>query len=348
MRKMNKKRVGFRIQKLSPKRPLMPGDRKYRLHDEKRKLPFEVVSIVGACRSGKTTLGRLLGSFKSVEYIDEPWLPMMLPVIHGKKLISSEVCRDIFSAYLQEFFYDVVLLRQANFRPNDLSSIWSFKEPVEIFDRLTRLDRKRDAANYARDNRSLLLYSGPGTYPFLKSNKFLLPEGKIVHIIRNGVDVALDVAEKKWYSDESLMQPFESVLSFAFDSRELKRRYYLPWWIEDGEEEYFLSMNNFTRGLYYWRKMNELVDGDNIEDFKIKSDSYTLIRFEELLKDPSNKVHFFEKWLNRPATGKTTALFKALEKIRPRSQDKVFFEHIPEEEVEKVNFWLEKYDYPQL
>jgi len=271
-----------------------------------------------------------------------------LPVIHGKKLISSEVCRDIFSAYLQEFFYDVVLLRQANFRPNDLSSIWSFKEPVEIFDRLTRLDRKRDAASYARDNRSLLLYSGPGTYPFLKSHRLLLPEGKIIHIIRNGVDVALDVAEKKWYSDESLMQPFESVLSFAFDSRELKRRYYLPWWIEDGEEEYFLSMNNFTRGLYYWRKMNELVDGDNIEDFEIKSDSYTLIRFEELLQDPRNKIHFFEKWLNRPATEKTTALIKALEKIGPRSQDKVFFEHIPEEEVEKVNLWLEKYDYPLL
>ena len=338
----------MRIQKFLTKKPTMPDGRKYRFHHEERNLPFEIVAIVGACRCGKTTLGRLLGSIKSVEYIDEPWLPMMLPVIHGKKLISSELCRDIFSAYIQELFYDIVLLRQANFRPNDLSSIWSFKEPSEIFDRLTRLDRKRDAAKYAQENRSLLLYSGPGTYPFLKSNRFLLPEGKIVHIIRNGLDVALDVAEKKWYSDESLLQPFESVLGFAYDSQKLKRQYYLPWWVEIGEEEYFLSMNNFSRGLYYWRKMNELVDGDNIEELERKSDYYTLIRFEDLLQDPKNMVRFFEKWLNRSATGKTSTLIKSLEKIGTRFQNKVFYENIPEQEVEKANFWLKKYNYPQI
>jgi len=192
------------------------------------------------------------------------------------------------------------------------------------------------------------LYSGPGTYPFLKSHKLLLPEGKVIHIIRNGVDVALEVAEKRWYSDESLMQAFESMLTFAFDSRKLKRRYYLPWWIDDGEEEYFLSMNNFARGLYYWRKMNELVGGDNEEAFPFEGKSYTLVRFEDLMQNLKDKVSFFERWLNRSATGNTVTLIETMGNIETCSKGRVVHKNIPKEEIEKVNVWLEKYDYPLL
>lgn len=322
------------------------GMRQYSFFFEK-KMPFEIVTIVGASRCGKTLLGRLIGTLRGVEYIDEPWLSMMLPVIQGEKLIQEDIASDMLRAFSEEMFYDMILLRRANFRPFDRSSIWPLKSPEELIGRLMDLRSRRDAQKYAKKNRSVLLSSPAGTYPFLKFLVRTFPSGKVIHIVRNGIDVALEVAEKQWFSDSNLRCPFDSCLYFTYRSKK-KGLFYLPWWVQAGEEEDFLSLGGLGRGFYFWRRMLELNQDNNDRVPLRKPGLFMEIKFEEVIREPLRTIKRFSAWIGRPLTPATKSQVESIDpKIADRYQE-ADAAKIPQREISKVNFWLGKYGYPVL
>lgn len=320
--------------------------RRYSFFSDKT-MPFGIVTIVGAARSGKTFLGTLIGTLRGVEYIDEPWLPMMIPVAEGHKLIREDVAGDILRSFSEEMFYDMILLRRANFRPLDRSSIWPLKSPAELVDRLMNLRTRRDAQEYAKENHSVLLCSVVGTYPFLKFIIKAFPAGKIIHIVRNGIDVALEVAEKRWFADSNLRCPFDSCLYFAYRSKK-KGFFFLPWWIPAGEEEVFLSLGDVGRGFYFWRRMLELDHDNNEALIRLRPGMFMEVRFEDVVRNPRKIIRRFSAWIGRPLTPITKS---ALSSINPKIVDRyqeIDITEFPGAEISKVNFWLEKYGYPSL
>ena len=142
-----------------------PG--KYRIYAGDDHMEFPIVIITGVSRSGKTLLGQLLGSMENVEHIDEPYLPLMLPVMWDKGLVDEDVAVMFFRAFTEELFNDMILLRTANFRPSDLSTIWERKTSDEIYSRLVDLYSRDDVRKYVRDNGSVLLYNLAETVPCL-------------------------------------------------------------------------------------------------------------------------------------------------------------------------------------
>lgn len=320
--------------------------RRYSFYFEK-KMPFEIVTIVGASRCGKTLLGSMIGTLRGVEYIDEPWLPVMIPVIQDNKLIQEDFASDILRSFTEEMFYEMILLRRANFRPFDRSSIWPLKSSVELVDRLMNLSTRRDAEKYAKKKRSVLLCSVVNTYPFLKFLIKTFPAGKIIHIIRNGIDVALNVAEKRWFSDTNLRCPFDSCLYFTYHSKK-KGLFYLPWWILAGEEENFLSFGDVARGLYFWRRILELNHDNNEVFLRQKPEVFMEVKFEDVVRYPRKIIKRFSAWIGRPFTSATKSVVQSISsKIVNRYQE-IDVAKLPRTEILNVNFWLEKYGYPAL
>ena len=70
---------------------------------------INILIITGVCRSGKTLIARLIATMEDIIYFDEPWLPMMMPVIEGFNLVDCKVAKNIIQAYTKELLNDAIL-----------------------------------------------------------------------------------------------------------------------------------------------------------------------------------------------------------------------------------------------
>lgn len=248
-------------------------------------LYFPVTVITGVCRSGKTLLGNLLATCSNVEYADEPYTAMMLPMVAYTEKLDLEFAKGWLASYLAELFNDLILLRRANFRPEDLSSIWTKKPPVEIFERLTRINTRDEAARYAKENGSKLIVILSECMPFVGFILEAIPGVKIVHVVREGHAVARDVERKKWFSDGQLLNPKMAQLYRPYSYS--GATWYLPWWVDHGEEDYFLSLSDYERGLYYWCSLM----AKGLMALRECVGNEILVRFEDLVASPQQEFN---------------------------------------------------------
>ncbi len=186
------------------------------------------------------------------------------------------------AANFNELFNDLILLRGANFRPNDLSSIWSKKDHLEIFHRLANLHTRNDAAQYARTNGSMLVVTLAECTPFLGFLAKALPGVRVIHVVRNAYDVAHDVAEKKWFSDDQLVTPAMAQLYTRIDHDGAV--WHLPWWVGDEDQSYFIKLTDYERGIYYWCSLMER----GLESLRSCPCGEIFLRYEDLVIDPQS------------------------------------------------------------
>lgn len=319
--------------------------RGYLFSPPNKSLPFRIVIITGVNRSGKSLLGSLIGSMENVEYIDEPWLPMMLPVMQAKRLIDSDIAKDILLTHTEELFYEMILLRRANFRPKDRSSIWPLKNVTEIFERMINLNTRAEACVYAKNRKSLLLYNLGGTLPF--SNFFLntFQNCKIIHVIRNGLDVATAVGEKKWFSNDNLRKPIDSYLRNIYHRKNPDQQYYMPWWVKEGEEELFLELSDFGKGLYFWRSQFEINENE-IDKLRDGSpDVFREVKFEDIIQCPRDIVEDLSIFLKIKPSVQTESIIASVDDNVLKGKESYPIGDIPPEQLNKARKLLKKMNY---
>jgi hypothetical protein len=276
-------------------------------------LKFPIAVISGVCRSGKTLLGNLIATCPEVEYADEPWTGMALPMAANSGKIENEFASSMLLAYFFELFNDLILLRNANFRRKDQSSIWTKKTPEEIDLRLNDLNTRNDVINFAKSNRSTLVVTLAECSPFVNFILSAINQAQMIHVVRNGFEVAWDISEKNWFSDEQLLSPINAQLYSPLDME--RRTWYLPWWVDEGEEKKFLKLSNFERSLYYWCSLMK----KGLEAFQSCNNKGILVRQEDLLTNPENEFKRVVSYLGF-SQGKLST--QMLEKIKPLKNNK--------------------------
>jgi len=317
----------------------------YFFHASQGEIQFKVVIVTGACRSGKTLLAQLLGSMRNVEWIEEPWMPMMIPIMQAYGLMDPIVGRDVMRAITEELFYDRILLRGANFRPGDLSSIWKVKEATEIFERLVNLRSRDDVRQYALTNAPVLLYVLAETNPFIPFMYDTFPNCRIIQIIRNGLDVAVAIAEKQWYSEERLKAPLNNILYRAYYRRPQSEPYSMPWWIREGDEERFLGFSEFAKGLYYWHTLLDM-NLPQLDEFKqVHADCYQEIRYEDLVQNPQNTLQALSDFLQVVPSERTMMIQSMIHTGELDKKTDYPLREVPKDELDKVRDLLDKLGY---
>jgi len=304
---------------------------------------FRITIITGVSRSGKSLLGQLLGSMHNVEHVDEPWLSMMLPVIQGKGLIDQEFIKMLLRSFTEELFNDVILLRRANFRPSDISSIWTCKSAREILFRLGNLHSRDDVRRYVHENDSMLLYNLTGTVPYLSFFYKTFPNCKIIHVVRNGLEVALETVNKHWFSDNQLKNPLSNDLFREYQN--IDGKYYLPWWLQEEDTELFLSMNEFARGLCYWRTLLELSQKQITELRESHSRTYHEVKYEDLIQNPTQVLKEISTFLEISPSEKTESVLSTIEDRTSFDLSNYPINHVPTIEMERVIKMLEMFNY---
>lgn len=272
-------------------------------------LDFQTAVITGVCRSGKTTLGNLLSSHLDVEFSEEPWILNLLPTMVKLGVIERKIGAEMFNAYLHELMNQTVLLRQANFRPGDSSSIWIRKSAAEIFSRLVNLQTRADVDNFVKKNKPIFLLVMPESLLFNLPAIFnAVSDAKIIHVVRRGTDIAHLLSGKGWLSDEQLIRPPHARIYYQTTHK--GKPFYLPCWIDPKDAKKFIGYSEYERGLIYWCALMEKM----IESFeKSKNQKQCLmIKFEELMENPRKITEKAASFLNLKPSSMTEAVLREI------------------------------------
>lgn len=275
--------------------------------------PAGFVFILGSNRSGKTTLGNLLGSCGDIEHIDEPWPLIQIVILAGLGVIKTETAQDMFKTYLYELINDRILMRGVNFRHQDLSYILSQKSKKEVAERMA-LNSRADVNNYLNKTAVTFVVTLTNTTPWAYLISKFLPSAKIILTIRAGAEVAREVSEKAWLSNDELLRPSHSnLLSRHTSDSGLSQ--YIPWWVSPKDRSSYLKKDNYGRALYYW--MAQMDFDRSLEVKLLKSSRLFIARFSELITAPDGVLTTMNPFVPLRRTLLTVKQIKSIQS-RPR------------------------------
>lgn len=265
-----------------------------------------ILLVTGTCRAGKTLLSKLLASTRNIEWVEEPYTLLLLPVLTGIGYITPDLFSLIFPAVCKELISDHILLRNGNFRANDLSSIWNYKEGSEIFERLVNINSRNEVKKYIKDKNKVFLLDIPEVLPFTNLIRNCCKNVLIIHVVRNGYDVASAVTEKQWFSDNNLKCINQNMPYRSYVQNERKSDIHIPWWIEYGEEESFITASMFERGMMYWSGILGRSVLKNEEQYIPQYD--VLVKYEDLVESPDDVLKTLSQYTKIRETTLTNAV----------------------------------------
>lgn len=308
-----------------------------------RQLTSSLIIVTGAGRSGKTTLGNILGSCENVEHIDEPWFPMMLPILANSGELSKECAIELFLTSIVETIYDRYLMRHVNFRPHDLSSVWKQKSVPEILDRLIRLKSRDDVREYAKEHRPVVVLTLTDCVPYYDFFWEAYPECRIVHMVREGLNVALEFSQKRWLSDKEHTNPVEAVPRKQYVDAISGTLYYLPHWLKDTEEQRYLSSSELARGLHYWRRIMQMSEiGSPTSNW----DSMITLKLEPMLMTPRPTVYQLIDLLGMIKTDLTETLINNVHEDLLPEMPSLPINYLEAEEMREVRAFYSQFNMP--
>lgn len=301
------------------KKIILSDPKDFSFSSAKNLFNFRTAIVVGACRSGKTSLGMLLGSCKFVDNIEEPWTAKIVTLINGLKMLPDNLSKQILLNFVTESYNETVLFRTQSFRPSDMSSIWEQKETNEIVDRLTKYKTRKDVQDYIKKNNPLFFINLTEVQSFTKLLTETLKNTKLLHVVRNGFEVASECLNKKWFSDKQLRNPIKA-LPYKLHTFK-KTVYHLPWWVGKGEEKLFLKFSEYERCVYYWCQTIEpsLIKLDHLKEKKKNK----TIKYSDLLR---NTEKIFLETCNYLNISPTKKSYKLIKKISLRENNTIYKE----------------------
>ena len=211
-------------------------------------IKYNLIFVLGTSRSGKSLLCRLLNSTGNYEWIHEPYALQM-------NIIAYDLCagpekkiyKNLAITSLKETINDRILLRNANFRPGEVTSIYNHLDSNDVFFRLNNIRSRDEVDTYIKDKKITFLVDLPDLLWHIPTIRSFFPNASVVNVVRNGNCVAYDVAQKGWYSPERMKKRVDNCIwYYSYGDT------YLPWWLPKQYREIFLSGNNELRSYMYW------------------------------------------------------------------------------------------------
>lgn len=274
-----------------------------------------VVLSVGAARSGKTTLGQLMASFEHVDHLDEYWPLMSGAAALAQGIYDENAFALSANAAIAEVRNDNMLLRTANFRPRDESSVWQTTRLREIVYRLVLLRTRESSAERIADGRQLLVLGATDCIHRLQAFARSFSWSDILIVVRHPLDVALGASRRGWFSDKALEVPDQNMPTSLVSTEGLLGRQlssaatlYLPWWLRQEDYLAFVEGDELFRGLMYWKALH--IDNAQLAD--AESLGLTVVRFDDIIERPLEVVRQLPFMEGRVETPRTRRLVRKI------------------------------------
>lgn len=207
----------------------------------KEPLNSNIVFISGLTRSGKALLLPIISSFNNTEKVNVNFGLEQIPMIHHLGELKDDVAKYLLQSGMNLAIYDNAIGRNSNFRPDDYTSIWKYRNPMEYVQRLFQSDGDAVASKLKEENK---------IFPMMVHNGLwhadlwftALPDVKFIHMQRNPIDIVFSWIGKG-YGGEFFHNPRANIVTYQF--KETLVPYYAFGW-----EDVYLSLPNIDRIIY--------------------------------------------------------------------------------------------------
>jgi hypothetical protein len=238
-----------------------------------------MVILTGLPRSGTTILGRLVGSFHSVEYAFEPPVVAYLDAQSRHDRLTSSAISELLKVYIYyDYFAEFIHGRKYNFRPSDASNILDMMTIPEILDKWDRVVTMEDAVKNASNH--TFSFKFPGVYHVISDFYSRFPTIHIVDIGRNLDRVLVSLFNKKWFFDDNLGEDATGLWPF----HNTGGQYLVPYLVAEDDSNWWQTMCPETRTVYICNRLAE--DRLAFEKQYIDRETYHQIRYERLVDEP--------------------------------------------------------------
>lgn len=212
--------------------------------------PYTITFVTGASRSGKSLFSRLMSTAENIEWLFEPYAVYMPAVLASIGQLDIQIATGMMRDACRELIHDRILLRNANFRPKDVSSIYRYKDAKTIFNRLYQLESHDDVDAYITKRHVNFILDIPKHSCPIDVMREAFPAAKFIHIVRNGFSVAKATEQKGWFDLEHINKKKEHGIAYRKSCMASKQ--FVPYWLPKEKEQEFISTTNYGRGVIYW------------------------------------------------------------------------------------------------
>ncbi len=254
--------------------------------------------IVGTGRSGTTILAKTLNANSKI------CIPPELQILfeysnNGKRLY------DVFKAGDTKYWNAEDFIKHVeNISPNDFKKFFdyesffrSYKYPVKNISKLIQDLYLAIAKAY---DKNIFLEQTPWYGQRLDIIKELFPEAKIIHMVRDGRDVALSFARTPWWHND----PLQNLDRWAFESKKISedlKKYFKPTQYLEIRYEDFVAEPE--------KKLNDICRLLDVKFEKARLNPNNLISYEEYSKGYDRTKDIYSKEFNQWKENKNVALF---------------------------------------
>ena len=284
----------------------------------KKSLIKNVVFISGLIRSGKALLCPIISSFNNTEKVNIAggnFTLEQIPMLNYLGEMSDDVARFLLQAGMNTSIYDNAIGRNSNFRPNDYTSVWKYRDPMEYVMRLFEPDGDAVLTKLSSQNR---------TYPMMVHNGLwhadiwfnALPNLKLIHMQRSPIEIVYSWMGKG-YGNDFYYSDRVGLVTFEYNKKTLPYHAY-------GWEDKYLSLKNVDRIIHMVNHIRNL-HFDSYERLESDNKNRVLfIRHQSFTENPNKYLTKISNFIGEEPSNDTPNIL--MQENCPRVFDEKMFE----------------------
>jgi hypothetical protein len=265
----------------------------------KENITDDIVFISGLTRSGKAILCPIVSSFEKVEKVNVNFLLEQIPQLEYTNMLSKEAAVYLLRAGMNLMVYDNAIGRNSNFRPDDFTSVWKYKDPMQYVQRLFSPDKDAVIEKLSQDESIFSMMAHNALWHadlWFKA----YPKLKIIHVQRNPVEIVYSWMGKN-YGGDFYKSTRANILTYDY------KGVLIPYYAYGWEDEY-LNCRDVDRIILMVKRIIERhYDSYNNLSQNLKN-KVLFVKHHQIATNPDVELSKVVKFVNTDYSSSTSRI----------------------------------------